>query len=146
MRKIRIAIFTFFTAKPLQFKLAMVLGGVLAGLIDTWYITKDAMVLTNAGMLILLAISMLAYLVMFTLYRILQKVFHLGNKLPEELQAFDERRLFQVVGLFGLVPFGSTMQTLTTFSETELSGFASVIIIQGIAVYLGARISRTIKK
>lgn len=146
MRKIKIALFTFVQTKPLQFKIAMLLAGVLAGLIDSWYITKDAMVLTNAGMGVLLLISTITYMIMLTLYRILQKVFRLGRNLPEEIRDFDERKVFQSVGLFGLVPFGATIQALNTFSETELSGFASIIIIQGLSFFIGALLSKMIKK
>lgn len=146
MRKIRIALFTFVQTKPLQFKVAMLLAGMLAGLIDSWYITKDAMQLSSAGMLILLLVSTITYTIMLTLYRILQKTFRLGAKLPGDIQQFDEREIFRTVGLFGLVPFGVTIQLLSSFSDTQLSGFASIIFIQGFSFFLGARISQVIKK
>ena len=146
MRKIRIALFTFVQTKPMQFKIAMLLSGVLAGLIDSWYITKDAMVLTAAGMLVLLLISSITYTILLTVYRILQKTLGLGKKLPEELRHFDEREIFRTVGLFGLVPFGATIQLLNTYSEIELIGFSSIIIIQGLSFFVGAKLSQVLKK
>ena len=145
MKNLRIAIFTFALEKPGQLKAGLFFAGVLAGIIDSWYVGQDAMVLTTNGLIVLLLISSITYTVLLTLYRIIQRIFRIGSGLPESVRDFDERNLVRDIGLFGVVPFGLTIQVMGILAATELGGFGSVIIVQGLSIYLAARTSQFIK-
>lgn len=146
MKKLKIALFDFVMDKPVQFKVGLFVAGVLAGVIDSGYADKNTIQLSQEGMGILLAISTAVYAFMLTLYRIFQRLFRVGRKLPERIRDFDEREIIKSLGIFGLIPFGISLQVLPSSSGTNLESLGAVFIIQGISLYMGAWMSQVVKK
>lgn len=146
MNKLKIAIVDFMLGKPFQFRAGLLLAGILAGLIDSWYIRSNAMEASRTWLVMLMLFSTGVWAFMLTLYRIIQRVFKFGRSLPEHIRNFDERELLKAVGLYGLGPFGISFMLLSFFSIAEPNSLGPIIIVQGLSLYLGARISQLIKK
>lgn len=137
---------SFARHQPIQLRSGLLIAGVLAGLLDSWYLTQDALILTTRGMFTLLIISTMSYMTLLTLYRIIRGLFKIGRKLPEDIRDYDERLLVKDVGLFGIIPFGGTLYAMSIVSTVNLIGFGVIIIIQGLSIFLGARLSQILKK
>jgi hypothetical protein len=75
MTKLKIALLLFAKDKPIQLKLGLVLSGIIAGIIDSWYISTETVVLTTSSLLFLLGASTVSYMILLTVYRILQRIF-----------------------------------------------------------------------
>jgi len=146
MTRLKVSLLIFATDKPIQLKLGLILSGILAGIVDSWYISTDTVVLSTNALLLLLGFSTGTYLVLLTAYRIIQRLFRIGSKLPERIREFDERELVSDVGLYGFVPFGATFQILGALPTEVFNGFGAILIVQGISLFFAAFLSRVIKK
>ncbi len=97
-------------------------------------------------MLFMLGFSTVTFTFMLTLYRMLQKLFRKGIEVEGRKTDFDERTLVRAGGLFWFIPFGLTLQVSTFSSVATDPHFGKVMIIQGLAISLGAWLSQIIKK
>jgi len=94
----------------------------------------------------MLGFSTATIVFMLLLYRFLQKIFRKGIEVEGRKIDFDERTLVRVVGIFWLIPFGLMLQVGALSLEAIDPYFGQVMIIQGLAMSLGAWISQIIKK
>lgn len=94
----------------------------------------------------MLGFSTVTFIFMLTLYRILQKLFRKGIEIEGRKVDFDERTLVRAAGIFWFIPFGLTLQIATFSAEPIDPHFGKVMVIQGLAISLGAWISQIIKK
>ena len=146
MNYLKIALINFVIEKPIMFKVGLILAGILAGLTDSWFLTKDTMPLSKLGVGILIITSTLIYALILTLYRIIQRVFKFGRSLPEHISKFDEREIVKLIGLYGLIPFGLTMLGVTSSTSADIINLGVILIIQGVSLFLGSWFSQRIKK
>ena len=146
MRKLKTALIQFIIEKPIRFRVILVLGSVLAGFAYPWWGAEKTVSLSSTGMALLLGFSTLIYAFMLTLYRIMQKLFRRGRRLPESIRDYDERELVKILGLFGLLPLGATLHLMMLLSLADERNYGAILIIQGLAFILGGRLSQTIKK
>ncbi len=83
---------------------------------------------------------------MLTFYRILRKLFRRGRTLPEQIRQFDERKLIEAVGFWGLLPGGLILLLQASYTNLTGENLGTIIAIQGIALTLGGRLSRILQK
>jgi hypothetical protein len=102
--------------------------------------------LTDVKMIFMLVFSTVTFTCMLTLYRILQKLFRKGIKIEGSNVDFDERVMIRAAGILGFIPFGLTLQVATFSAEAADPHFGKVMVIQGLAISLGAWLSQIIKK
>ena len=124
----------------------MVFAGILAGVTQPWFKSTATPALSDTKMMFMLGFSTVTFTLMLTIYRILQKLFHKGIKVEGRQVDFDERTLVRAGGIFWFVPFGLTLQVATFSSAAPDPHFGQVMIIQGLAISLGAWLSQWIKK
>ena len=94
----------------------------------------------------MLGFSTVTFTFMLTLYRSLQKLFRKGVEIEGRKVDFDERTLVRAVGIFWFLPFGLSLQVATFSAGAFDPHFGKVMIIQGLAISLGAWLSQRIKK
>lgn len=145
MKSLKIAIITFIMDKPVEFRVGLILAGCLAAVMDSWMITRQGFTISGLGLLILFALSVVTYFILMSLYRIFQNLLPIGRTFPERIRKFDEREVPMLAGLYGLVPFGAVLMILDSMSHKSLSGLGAVIMVQGVALFLGGYGSQRIK-
>ncbi len=136
----------WFINNPIRFRLFLVFAGILAGVSHPWFKTEITAELSNARMMFMLGFSTMTFTFMLTLYRMLQKLFRRGVEVEGQKVDFDERTMVRTAGIFWFIPFGLTLQVSTFSSAASDPYFGRVMIIQGLAIALGAWISQIIKK
>ncbi len=146
MKSLKTALIQFVLDKPLRFRVILFLGGVLVAAVHPWFGTEKTATLSQAGMALLLGFSTLVYAFMLTLYRIMQKLFRWGRALPDHIRNYDERELVKILGLFWFLPFGGILHLMALFSIADERNFGAILIIQGLAFAMGARLSQVVKK
>ncbi|MCF7823101.1 MAG: hypothetical protein K9N35_02925 [Candidatus Marinimicrobia bacterium] len=146
MTNLKTSLISFILEKPILFRFGLILAGLMAGAVDAWYIKTTSMIVTSFWLLVLFGFSVAVYAVILTLYRIIQRVFHLGRKLPEPVRSYDERELVKTVGLWGFIPFGLSFMILDILSLSEMNSLGTILIVQGLALFSGARVSQFVKK
>jgi len=128
----------WFINNPIRFRLFLVFIGILAGVTHPWFKSDLTAELSDAKMLFMLGFSTVTFTFMLTLYRMLQKLFRKGIEIESRKTDFDERTLVRAGGLFWFIPFGLTLQVSTFSSAVTDPHFGKVMIIQGLAISLGA--------
>jgi len=120
--------------------------GILAGVAHPIFKREITLELSNSKMLFMLIFSTVTFAFMLTIYRILQKLFRRDVEIEGRKTDFDERTMVRAAGIFWFIPFGLTLQAATFASAPADPHFGVVMIIQGVAISLGAWISQLIKK
>jgi hypothetical protein len=111
-----------------------------------WFKTEVTAELSDARMMFMLGFSTVTFMFMLTIYRMLQKLFRKGIEVEGRKVDFDERTMVRAAGVFWFIPFGLTLQVATFSSGASDPHFGRVMIIQGMAIALGAWLSQIIKK
>lgn len=135
-----------FINNPVRFRLFLAFTGILAGVIHPWFNSDVTAELSDTKMMFMLGFSTATFTFMLTLYRILQNLFQKGISVEGRKVDFDERTLVRAGGIFWFIPFGLTLQVATSSSAALDPHFGKVMIIQGLAISLGAWLSQWIKK
>jgi len=136
----------WFINNPIRFRLFLFLVGILAGVSYPWYKRDITAELSDTKMLLMLGFSTVTFIFMLTLYRILQMLFRRGVEIEGRNVDFDERTMIRAAGIFWFIPFGFSLQIATFSAEAVDPHFGRVMVIQGLAISLGAWISQMIKK
>ncbi|MBL7025141.1 MAG: hypothetical protein ISR87_06755 [Candidatus Marinimicrobia bacterium] len=111
-----------------------------------WFKSGITAELSDTKMMFMLGFSTVTFTFMLTLYRSLQKLFRKGVEIEGRKVDFDERTLVRAVGIFWFLPFGLSLQVATFSAGASDPHFGKVMIIQGLAISLGAWLSQIIKK
>ena len=135
-----------FINNPIRFRLFLAFVGILAGVTHPWFKNELTAELSDTKMMFMLGFSTVTFALVLTFYRSLQRLFLKGVKIEDRKVDFDERTLVRAAGLFWFIPFGLTLQVSTFTSAASDPYFGKVMIIQGLAISLGAWLSQIIKK
>jgi len=146
MKNLKTALIEFVMEKPVRFRAGLVLAGIMAGLLDNWFLNNKALEVSTTWLALLFGFSTLVYAFMLTLYIIIKKVFRLGRGLPEHVRHFDERLLVKAIGIFGLVPFGLSFYLATLLSTAEPNSLGSIFIVEGLSLGCAVWLSQALKK
>lgn len=134
-----------YTQHPWQVRLFLLVVSLIAGFLkNAWGDVLDSE-FAKPELILNYVLSIILWFVMFTLYRMVQRIFKKRIKTDDGALAFDERRLFEMVALFGVIPFGGIIYLLR-YLGGESTGYAEIMMVQGLAIYSGIWLSRRVKK
>ena len=146
VKKIKINLVKAFIKNPILFRGAMFTAGLVAGLFHVWFGNETSMNPSKLLSMVLLVLSALIYAGLLTIYRLVQVLFQQGSRDPRGEHFFDERLLVQAAGIFWFIPYGISSSLGASFFHGLEGTFGSIMIVQGLAVALGAWLSMRIKK
>lgn len=145
MKSLKIKLLFFYEDSPLLFRACLILTGLLTGLFHTWMGTDTPLVVSSIWLVILLVSSSFLYTFVFTVYRMLQRIFNRSG-LSAETKSIDERSLVRTAGMFWFVPYGAMSYALSIFITNASSSYGKIVIVQGLAISVGVWLSQRIKK